>query len=131
MILIDTSRKDIERDDTGEIKAYTLSVMMLEPVVESNLYYIKRNIQWRIENGCPVAEIPSLFGLTQSNDNTDKLVNYLFGTNKELENKGKRIECLSEELSVEYTPDVDEYFATARHLYLDISKPYMLGYYKR
>lgn len=103
MLLVNTSRKDIERDDTGEIKAYTLSAMMLEPV----------------------AEIPSLFGLKQLNNNTDKLINYLFGTNKELENKGKRIECLSEELSVEYTPNVDEYFATARHLYLDISKLYI------
>lgn len=46
MVLIDTTRKDIEKDKTGKIKAYTLSVMMLEPVEESNQYYIKRDIQW-------------------------------------------------------------------------------------
>lgn len=45
MVVIDTARKDIERDETGEIKACTLSVMMIEPVAESNQYYIKRNIQ--------------------------------------------------------------------------------------
>lgn len=130
MILIDITEKDIEKDETGKLKAHTLNVMMLEPVVESNKYYIKRNIQWRIENGYPVTSIPLLFGLRYSNNNVDMLIKYLFGTNKEFEDKGKRIECLSEEISVEYTPDVDEYFATARHLYLDISKPY-IGYYKR
>lgn len=52
------------------------------------------------------------------------LVKYLFGTNKELKNKGKRIECLSEEVSIEYTPNVDEYFATARHLYLNLKEAY-------
>lgn len=125
MILIDTTRKDIETDETGKIMASTLCVMMLEPVEESNQYYIKRNIQWRIENRYKVTSIPSLFGLKHSNDNTDMLIKYLFGTNKELKDKGKRIECLSEEVSVEYTPDVDEYFATARHLYLNLSKAYI------
>lgn len=124
MVLIDTTRKDIEKDKTGKIKAYTLSVMMLEPVEESNQYYIKRDIQWRIKSGVPVAKIPSLFGLKHFNDNTDMLVKYLFGTNKELKNKGKRIECLSEEVSIEYTPNVDEYFATARHLYLNLKEAY-------
>ena len=33
MILIDTSRKDIKRDDTLEIKADTLMFIMLEPLV--------------------------------------------------------------------------------------------------
>lgn len=125
MVLIDTKRSNVEKDDTGEIKAYTLSVMMLEPVVESNLYYIKRNIQWRIESGYPVTKIPSNFGLKDSNDNTDMLVKYLFGTINELKDgeEAKRIECLSEELSVEYTPNVDEYFATARHIYLNLTEP--------
>ena len=124
MVLIDTTRKDIEKDKTGNITAYTLSVMMLEPVEESNQYYIKRDIQWRIENGCPVAKIPSLFGLKRLNDNTDMLVKYLFGTKKELKDEGIRIECLSEEVSIEYTQNVDEYFATGRHLYLNLSEEY-------
>lgn len=124
MVLIDTTRKDIEKDKTGNITAYTLSVMMLEPVEESNQYYIKRDIQWRIENGYPVTKIPSLFGLKRLNDNTDMLVKYLFGTKKELKDEGIRIECLSEEVSIEYTPNVDEYFATGRHLYLNLSEEY-------
>lgn len=124
MVLIDTTRKDIEKDKTGNIKAYILSVMMLEPVEESNQYYIKRDIQWRIENGYPVTKIPSLFGLKRLNDNTDMLVKYLFGTKKELKDEGIRIECLSEEASIEYTPNVDEYFATGRHLYLNLAEEY-------
>lgn len=124
MVLIDTTRKDIKKDKTGNIKAYILSVMMLEPVEESNQYYIKRDIQWRIENGYPVTKIPSLFGLKRLNDNTDMLVKYLFGTKKELKDEGIRIECLSEEVSIEYTPNVDEYFATGRHLYLNLAEEY-------
>ena len=126
MVLIDTKRRDVEKDDNGKVKAYTLSVMMLEPVAESNQYYIKRNIQWRIESGYPVTKIPSNFGLKNSNDNTDMLVKYLFGKINELKDgeEAKRIECLSEKVSVEYTPNVDEYFATANHIYLNLTEAY-------
>lgn len=128
MVLIDTKRIDVEKDDNGKVKAYTLSVMMLETVAESNQYYIKRNIQWRIESGYPVTKIPSNFGLKNSNDNTDMLVKYLFSKINELKDgeEAKRIECLSEKVSVEYTHNVDEYFATAKHLYLNLSEAYSI-----
>lgn len=126
MILIDSKRKDVEKDDNGEIKAYTLSVMMLEPVEESNQYYIKRDIQWRIESGYPVTKIPSDFGLKRFNNNTDMLVKHLFGTINELKDdeEARRIDCLSEKVSIEYTPNVDEYFTTAMHVYLSLSEIY-------
>lgn len=123
MILIDSKVKDVEKDDNDKIKAYTLSVMMLEPVEESNKYYIKRNIQWRLEKGHQGSKIPSNYGLRQSNDNTYLLIRYLFSDNEGIKNGTTSLSCLSEEISIEYTPDVDEYFATGNHIYLNLTEP--------